>query len=92
MAKVFTKKDLIAAVADKTKLPKTLIARVYDATTDVQKQKLKSGYVVKTQNGQIKIITRKARRGVNPQTGKEIIIPACVKPKYLFSKDFKRGF
>jgi len=92
MAKIFTKKDLVAAVATEAKMTQVDVLKVFDAATKVQKKQLKAGYIVKTQNGQIKVVTRKARKGVNPQTGKKITIPACKKPKFVFSKDFKRGF
>lgn len=92
MAKVFTKKQLVAAVAKETGLAQAKVMEVFEAAQKVTKKELKLGYKVKTQNGQIKIVTRKARRGINPQTGKKITIPAAKKPKFVFSKDFKKGF
>lgn len=92
MAKVFTKKQLISEVAEATNLPKTKIADVFEAASKVQKKHLKAGCVVKTENGQIKIVTRKARRGVDPRNGKRITIPAAKKPKFIFSEKFRRGF
>lgn len=92
MAKVFTKKQLVAAVSKETGIAQTKIVEIYESTQKVTKKQLKLGYKVKTQNGQIKIVTRKARKGINPQTGKKISIPACKKPKFSFSKEFKKGF
>lgn len=92
MAKVFTKKQLISAVSKETGLTQTKIIEIFDATSKITKKQLKAGYKVKTQNGQIKIVSMKARKGINPQTGKKITIPACKKPKFSFSKDFKKGF
>ncbi|MCQ3907979.1 MAG: HU family DNA-binding protein [Mycoplasmoidaceae bacterium] len=92
MAKVYTKKQLVAEVAKPTKLSQVKVVEVFAAASKVQKSKLKTGYIVRTENGQIKIVTRKARKGVNPQTGKRITIPAARKPKFVFSKEFKRGF
>lgn len=92
MAKVFTKKKLVAEVAKATGLAQVKVAAVYEATAKVIKNKLKAGYNVKTQTGTVKIVSRKARKGINPQTGKKITIPASKKPKFGFSKDFKRGF
>lgn len=92
MAKVFTKKQLVAAVSKETGISQANVMAVFEATSKVTKKQLKAGYKVKTQNGQIKVVSRKARKGINPQTGKKITIPACKKPKFSFGKDFKRGF
>lgn len=92
MARVYTKKQLIAEVAKETKISQAKVIEIFTAASKIQKKHLKAGYVVKTENGQIKIVSKKARKGVNPQTGKRITIPACKKPKFVFSKDFKRGF
>lgn len=92
MTKVFTKKELVSAIAKETGIAQAKINEVFEAAAKIQKAKLKAGYKVKTQNGQIKIVSRKARKGINPQTGKKITIPASRKPKFVFSKDFKKGF
>lgn len=92
MAKVFTKKQLVAEVAKATGIAQAKIMEIYEATAKVTKTKLKAGYKVKTQNGSIKVVSRAARKGINPQTGKKITIPASKKPKFSFCKDFKRGF
>ena len=92
MAKVYTKKQLVAEVAKQTGIAQAKVIEVFAAASKIQKQHLKAGYVVRTENGQIKVVARKARKGINPQTGKRITIPACKRPKFVFSKDFKRGF
>ncbi len=92
MAKVFTKKQLVSAVSKETGIAQAKVVEIFEATAKVTKKQLKAGYVVKTQNGQIKIVSTKARKGINPQTGKKITIPAGKKPKFKFGKDFKRGF
>lgn len=92
MAKVFTKKQLINEVAKATHLSQTKVAEVFETTSKTQRKYLKAGYAVKTENGQIKIVVRKARKGVNPQNGKRITIPAAKKPKFIFSEKFRRGF
>ena len=92
MAKVFTKKQLVAEVANETGIAQAKVVEIFAAASKVQKKHLKAGYVVKTENGQIKVVNRKARKGINPQTGKRISIPACKRPKFVFSADFKRGF
>lgn len=92
MAKIYTKRQLVADVAKATGLPQAQIVSVFEATASIQKKQLKSGYVVKTPNGQIKVVSRKARKGTNPRTGKIIQIPACKKPKFTFNVEFKKGF
>lgn len=92
MAKVFTKKKLVAEIAKATGTSQVKVAEIFEASAKIIKSKLKAGYNVKTQNGTIKIVSRKARKGINPQTGKKITIPASRKPKFSFSKDFKRGY
>ena len=91
MSKVYTKKQLISAVAQETDLSQVKVTEVFNATFKIIKKQVKLGYKVKTVNGSIKLVPRKAKKVCNPQTGKKITIPACKKPKFTFSKDFKAG-
>lgn len=90
--KVVTKAEYIDCIAKETKLAKTEVCSVFESMTSILAKSLKSGSEVKFPFGKIKIVDVKSKKGVNPATGKSMIIPACKKPKFVFSKDFKLMF
>jgi len=72
-----TKADFIIAVAKKAKVPKVVAERVLNAITDSMMSALKKGdKLTLTGFGTFSVTKRRARIGRNPQTGKEIKIPA----------------
>ena len=75
------KTDLIDAIASAAELNKKQAKAALEATLDAITESLKKGDAVQLIGfGTFKINERKARTGRNPQTGKEITIPAS---KYL---------
>ena len=71
-----TKTDLIETIAEQTGLSKTKAADALNATIAgiTDGVKAKEGKVTLTGFGTFSITHRKARQGVNPQTGKKIKI------------------
>jgi len=72
-----TKADVIGTMAKEAKIPKVAAARALNAFTDSVTRALKKGdRLTLTGFGTFSVVKRGARTGRNPQTGKEIKIPA----------------
>lgn len=75
--KTMNKAELIDAIASGAKLTKADAARALDATIDAISKALKKGERIGLVGfGSFSVTKRSARTGRNPQTGKEIKIPA----------------
>ena len=84
------KQELVEKVAKKTGLTKKDTQAIIDATTDAIMDSVKKGNSVTLVGfGSFKVTKRAARKGRNPQTGKEISIPAKKTPKFTAGKAFK---
>ncbi len=87
-----TKTDLIGKMAKDCKLSKVSATKALDSFVDGIKKSLKKGDKVTLIGfGTFSVSQRKARKGRNPQTGKEIKIPARKAPKFTAGKAFKDG-
>ncbi|TAN41555.1 MAG: HU family DNA-binding protein [Nitrospirae bacterium] len=85
-----TKQELIEKVAKDADLSKAAAGKALDATIDAIKASLKKGQkVILVGFGSFSVSKRKARKGRNPQTGKEIKIAACKVPKFSAGKTLK---
>lgn len=72
-----TRKDLVAAVAEKLGISKADVERVQNAEKEVILELVAKGSTVKTAFGKFKKVHVEAREGVNPQDpSKKIKIPA----------------
>ena len=86
------KTDLVDGVAKVTQLTKTSVEDVINATIDAVKKSVKKGDDVTLVGfGTFTKTKRKARSGRNPQTGKEIKIPAMTVPRFRPGKEFKEA-
>ena len=84
------KTELIEAVAKQTKLSKKDTDATLKALTDVIGKELKKGGKVQLIGfGTFDVAKRAARKGRNPQTGKEIKIAASKAPKFKAGKALK---
>ena len=84
------KAQLIEVIAKATKLTKTDCESVINTTIDAVKKSVKKGDDVTLIGfGTFTRSKRKARIGRNPQTGKEIKIPAMTVPKFRAGREFK---
>jgi DNA-binding protein HU-beta len=71
-----SKKELLVRLSDLTRMPQSQVKRVIDALTVLIEKELKEGEKVIIPNLGIFGVKRRAKRkGRNPQTGEEIIIP-----------------
>ncbi len=84
------KAELIEAVAKSTKMTKVDAESLINETLDTIKRSVKKGDDVTLIGfGTFTRSKRKARMGRNPQTGKEIKIPAMTVPKFRPGREFK---
>ncbi len=88
--KVLTKGQLVSHFAEKFCLTKKVAAEVVDemASLAVTETKRKGAFVLPG-IGKTALVKRKARKGRNPSTGKEIKIPAKTIIKIRPAKAFK---
>ena len=86
------KAELIEEVAGQTGLTKAASGRAIDAVVSAISDCLAKGEKVTLVGfGTFGVRQRKARRGVNPQTGATIQIPAKKVPKFLASKALREA-
>ncbi|OPY65328.1 MAG: DNA-binding protein HU-beta [Syntrophorhabdus sp. PtaU1.Bin050] len=85
-----TKAEMIGKMAAGAKISKAAAGKALDAFVDGVKMSLKGEERVTLVGfGTFSISKRKARKGRNPRTGKEIKIPARKVPKFTPGKAFK---
>lgn len=84
------KAELIAKVAEKSKLTKAAAGRAVAAFTEAIEAALKAGNkLTLTGFGTFEVLNRAARKGRNPRTGKEIKIAASKAVKFRVGKTLK---
>jgi len=84
------KSDVIADIAQRTDLPKSTVEQVLNAQRDSLHDALKKdGEYQIHEVAILKVGERPARKGRNPQTGKEMDIPASNVVKFSVSKVLK---
>ena len=90
MAKVMTKSQVVAHLAEKAGIQKKSAAAVLEEMVNLATKECKSGgqFVVPGLGKAVKA-NRKARMGRNPQTGEAIKIPAKTVVKFRLAKSFK---
>jgi DNA-binding protein HU-beta len=85
-----TKTELVDKMAKDAKVTKAAAGKALDSFVDGVKKALKKGEKVTLIGfGTFSVTQRKARKGRNPQTGKEIKIPARKAPKFSAGKALK---
>jgi DNA-binding protein HU-beta len=90
MAKVMTKSQVVAHLAEKTEIQKKAAVAFLDELVNLATKECKSGgqFVIPGLGKAVKA-NRKARMGRNPQTGEPIKIPAKTVVKFRLAKAFK---
>lgn len=84
------KAQLVESVAKTTQLTKTSVEETLNVALDLIKKSVKKGDDVTLVGfGTFTKSKRKARAGRNPQTGKEIKIPAMTVPRFRAGREFK---
>ena len=78
-----TKAEIVAKVAQEIKISKTAAGKALALVTDSIAQSIRKGQKVTLVGfGTFSVVQRKARKGRNPRTGKEIKIAAKKAPKF----------
>lgn len=87
-----TKAELMAKVAKKTNLSQAQTAKVLDATLGEIRSLLgKGGSISFTGFGSFSVARRAKRKGRNPQTGREMTIPASKVARFRPGKGLKEA-
>ena len=85
-----TKAEIVAKVAEEIKISKTAAGKALALITDSIAQAMRKGEKVSFVGfGTFSVVQRKARKGRNPQTGKEIKIAAKKAPKFTAGSALK---
>ena len=86
------KRELIAKVSEQVGLTKKEVGSIIDATTKIIKNALSEGKKVTLVDfGTFRVLNRKARKGVNPQTGEAITISAKKAPKFKVGRGLREA-
>ena len=88
MAKMMSKSQTIAHLAQKTELSKKQVVGMFEEMFSLACKEAKSGFVLPG-FGKLVLANRKARIGRNPQTGEPIKIPAKITAKFYLAKHVK---
>ena len=84
------KTELIVAMADQAGISRKDAEKALKAFTDVVTEELKKGEKLQLVGfGTFEVSERAARTGRNPQSGKEMVIPASKAPKFKAGKALK---
>lgn len=84
------KLELIVSIAEKTQLPRKDAEKALNAFMESVEEALERDDKVQLVGfGSFEVRERAARKGVNPQTGEEIMIPASRVPVFKVGKTLK---
>ena len=84
------KVELVAAIAEKSELTKVDTEKALKAFIDTVTEELKNGGKVQLVGfGTFEVTERAARKGRNPKTSEEIMIPASKSPRFKAGKALK---
>ncbi len=86
-----SKKDLVAKVAEATGKTKTEVDEIISATINAIKTSVKEDEIRLLGFGSFKVVKKEERKGRNPKTKEEIVIPARNSIKFTAGKDFKES-
>lgn len=88
-----TKAEIVKKVQQDAGLPTAKAAEaVYDSLISIMTEALKAGETISLRDfGSLKAVGRAARKGRNPRTGKEILIPESRAVKFTVSQSLKDG-
>ncbi|MGK0291236.1 MAG: DNA-binding protein HU-beta [bacterium] len=87
-----TKADLISSISKKAEVTKAVAEKSLNAFISTVQNELSEGKTITLVGfGTFTTVERKERKGRNPQTGKEINIPATTIPKFRPGKNLKEA-
>ena len=87
-----TKAELVAHIAEEAGISKKAAGIALNSVVSAVHSVLKKGDKIRIADlGSFTVVKRKARRGVNPRSGKAIKIPATKAPKFAAAKALKEA-
>jgi DNA-binding protein HU-beta len=88
-----TKPELISLISKKAQIPKKSAGAVLETLIDAIHDSLKDnqGKIRISDLGTFKVIQVAARKGVNPRTGKDMIIPAMKLARFYPAKSLREA-
>jgi len=87
MSKEVGKREVVKQIAERTHIPQKEVRLIVDTLIEVIVDNLKQGNSVNiTGFGKFKLVERQARKVREPQSKKEIVIPARIVPTFKISK------
>jgi DNA-binding protein HU-beta len=85
-----TKAELVTYIAEEAEISKKAAGIALDSVVSAIHDALSKGDKIRIADlGSFSVVTRQARKGVNPRTGKPIDIPATKAPKFTAAKALK---
>jgi DNA-binding protein HU-beta len=90
---IMTKAELVNRMAEEADITKKAASAALEAFVEAihQSLKQKDGKIRVADLGTFGVINRKARNGVNPQTGKKMKIPAARAPRFSPAKALREA-
>jgi len=88
MAKSMTKSQLYKHLSEKTELPRKQVVNFMDTLVATAYREAKNAFTLPGL-GKLVLVNRKARKGRNPATGEEIMIPAKKVVRFRVAKAAK---
>jgi DNA-binding protein HU-beta len=86
------KADLVTRIAQDAEITKRQAGKALDALVgSVQEALSKDDSITLVGFGTFSVMSRSARKGRNPQTGREILIPASKTPKFKAGKALREA-
>jgi DNA-binding protein HU-beta len=86
------KADLVERIAQEAAITKRQADKALDTLMDsIQEALTKGDTVTLVGFGTFSVMSRAARKGLNPQTGREIFIPASKTPKFKAGKGLRQA-
>jgi len=87
-----TKAELIKAVSARTETTQALAGKIIDAVFGTLKESFSKGEPFSLVGfGSFKVVETSKRKGRNPRTGAEMVIPAAKKVRFSMGKGLKEG-
>jgi DNA-binding protein HU-beta len=87
-----TKAEIVSKLAEETKVTKKVAAAMLDSLVKTLQAGLKESRKIRIDGlGTFVVVDRKARTGVNPQTGAKLQIPASKAPAFRAAKALKEA-
>jgi len=86
------KGDFITAISERTDVNKATVATVFNGMTEIITETLKAGEKITIAGfGSYESKHKPARKGRNPKTNEELIVPERNVPKFNFGKTIKEA-